>query len=187
MKELILASRSPRRRELLQKCGIPFTADAADLDETINPGNPLQEEIQALSFRKAEAVLKRHPDAIIIGSDTTVTIHGEVLGKPHDHEDAKRMLRELSGTTHEVITGLCILSDRRNYQTVTVNQVSFFPLSEEEISSYVESGEADDKAGAYGIQGLAARYVKSIEGDFYSIMGLPVSLVYEELKNRNSY
>ena len=184
MKELILASRSPRRRELLQKCGIPFTADAADLDETINPGNPLQEEIQALSFRKAEAVLKRHPDAIIIGSDTIVTIHGEVLGKPHDHEDAKRMLRELSGTTHEVITGLCILSDRRNYQTVTVNQVSFFPLSEEEISSYVESGEADDKAGAYGIQGLAARYVKSIEGDFYSIMGLPVSLVYEELKNR---
>ena len=127
MKELILASRSPRRRELLQKCGIPFTADAADLDETINPDNPLQEEIQALSFRKAEAVLKRHPDAIVIGSDTIVTIHGEVLGKPHDHEDAKRMLRELSGTTHEVITGLCILSaelsDRHGESSILLSAV----------------------------------------------------------------
>ena len=187
MKSIVLASKSPRRKELLASCGVPFTADAAEIDETLRKDCPLPEAVQELSLRKAEAVLKRHPSSIIIGSDTIVAVDGEVLGKPHSREDAVLMLKKLSGRTHQVITGLAVISSVRTFQTVTVSDVTFIPLSEEEIRTYTATGEADDKAGAYGIQGLAGKFISHIDGDYYSIVGLPLSLVYRELKNSEMY
>ncbi len=187
MKQLILASKSPRRKELLEKCGIPFSVDVADIDESICETNPLTSEIENLAFRKAKTVLERHPDSVVIGSDTIVVLNNEVLGKPKDRADARRMLEGLSGTTHQVITGLCILSCNRQYISHTVSDVTFSPLSEEEIEDYIASGEADDKAGAYGIQGLAGKFISNIDGDYYSIMGLPLNLCYEELKHIEQY
>lgn len=187
MKQLILASKSPRRKELLEKCGVPFEIDAAEIDETLKSDCSLTDAIMDLSVRKAAAVLKRHPDAVILGSDTIVVIDNRVLGKPHDREEARRMLEELSGRTHQVITGLALVSSKKTHTDVSVSHVSFAQLSETEIFEYLFSGEADDKAGAYGIQGLAGRFITKIDGDFYAIMGLPLSMVYQELKNIDSY
>jgi septum formation protein len=187
MKKLILASQSPRRRELLEKCGIPFICEPADIDETITEGNDLSDEIRRLSRRKAEAVLALHPDAVVIGSDTIVAIDGKVLGKPQDRSEAKQMLQMLSGNTHQVITGLCVISSSRCFQDVSVSHVTFAPLSSDEIDAYVSSGECDDKAGAYAIQGGAGRFITNIDGDYYAIMGLPLNSVYEELKNISLY
>lgn len=187
MKKLILASQSPRRRELLEKCGLPFICEPADIDETIAEGNDLSEEIKRLSRRKAEAVLALHPDAVVIGSDTIVAIDGKVLGKPQDRSEAKQMLQMLSGNTHQVITGLCVISSSRCFQDVSVSHVTFAPLSSDEIDAYVSSGECDDKAGAYAIQGGAGRFITNIDGDYYAIMGLPLNSVYEELKNISLY
>lgn len=187
MKKLILASQSPRRRELLEKCGIPFICEPADIDETITEGNDLSDEIRRLSRRKAEAVLALHPDAVIIGSDTIVAVDGKVLGKPQDRNEAREMLQMLSGNTHQVITGLCVISSSRCFQDVSVSHVTFAPLSSDEIDAYVSSGECDDKAGAYAIQGGAGRFITNIDGDYYAIMGLPLNSVYEELKNISLY
>lgn len=185
--KIVLASKSPRRKELLEKCGISFIADPADIDETIDESLPFEEAIKQLSFRKAEAVLKRNEDAIVIGSDTIVTIDGEILGKPKDHADAKKMLSLLQGRTHSVITGICILSKNRCYQDVSVSEVTFAEMEEKEIETYIATGECDDKAGAYGIQGCGGRYVTEIKGDYYAIMGLPLNKVYEEMKNISLY
>lgn len=187
MKKIILASQSPRRKELLEKCGYPFLIDVADIDETINTENDLKEEIRLLSIHKAKEVLKRHEDAIVIGSDTIVVVDKEILGKPHSKEEAKEMLQKLSNHTHEVITGIAILSNKREYSNTSTSYVTFEELSEEEIDKYVETKEPMDKAGAYAIQGIASRYIKNINGDYYSIMGFPVSMVYEELKNIDLY
>lgn len=187
MKSLILASSSPRRRELLEKCGVPFQVEAADIDEHINLNGYLPEEIRLLARRKAQAVLAKHPEAVILGSDTIVALGGRVLGKPKDEIDAENMLRSLSGHTHQVITGVCLLSCAREYTNVSISEVSFSYLSEEEIRKYVETGEPMDKAGAYAIQGIASRYVTGIHGDYYAIMGLPVAMVYEELKHLPEY
>ena len=132
-------------------------------------------------------ILDKHPDCIIIGSDTIVTIDQKVLGKPKDREDAERMLRVLSGRTHQVYTGLSILSSRREFSYLSINDIVFDELSEQEIEDYVSSDEPYDKAGAYAIQGLASRYITEIHGDFYAIMGLPVHIIYEELKNITDY
>ena len=183
MKPLILASQSPRRKELLEKCGHPFTVEAADLDETLNPDVTLEEAVKDLSYRKAKAVLALHPEAVVIGSDTIVVKDGRILGKPKDREEAREMLEALSGASHQVIIGLCILSTERQYRDVSVSDVTFSKLTEEEITDYLESGEADDKAGAYGIQGKAGNFITGIRGDYYAIMGLPVSMIYQELKN----
>ncbi len=187
MKKLILASQSPRRRELLEKCGIPFICEPADIDETITEGNDLSDEIRRLSRRKAEAVLALHPDAVIIGSDTIVAVDGKILGKPKDRNEAREMLQMLSGNTHQVITGLCVISSSRCFQDVSVSHVTFAPLSADEIDAYVSSGECDDKAGAYAIQGGAGKFITNIDGDYYAIMGLPLNSVYEELKNISLY
>lgn len=187
MKKLILASKSPRRKELLEKCGIPFSVDAAEIDETLNPALPLSEAIMDLSVCKASAVLERHPDAVVLGSDTIVVADGRILGKPKDRDEAKCMLGELSDRTHQVITGFAFVSSEKVFRDVSVSDVTFSRLSEQEIEAYVSSGEADDKAGAYGIQGLAGKFITGISGDFYAIMGLPLSMVYQELKNIDSY
>ena len=187
MKKIILASASPRRKELLSRTGLVFTVETADIDETIDHTKKLTDEILRLSHMKAKAVLDKHPDCIIIGSDTIVTIDGMVLGKPKDRDDAERMLRLLSGRTHQVYTGLSILSSRQEFSYLSINDIVFDELSEQEILEYISSDEPYDKAGAYAIQGLASRYIKEIHGDFYAIMGLPLHVIYEELKNITDY
>lgn len=182
MKQIILASQSPRRKELLEKCGYPFITEPADIDETLNPSLSLQGAIKDLAARKAEHIFEKHPDAIVIGSDTIVTIENEVLGKPKDDAHAFTMLRKLQGRTHEVITGIAIFSNEEKWTDVSISKVTFSPMSDAEIKAYIATKECNDKAGAYAIQGYGGRYITHIEGNYYSIMGLPLSKVYEQLK-----
>ncbi|MDD6726924.1 MAG: Maf family protein [Lactimicrobium massiliense] len=184
MKELVLASRSPRRKEILSLCGAPFICDPADVDETIDCSKPLADEIERLSVKKGETVLKRHPDAVVIGSDTMVVIDNKPLGKPHTNEAAFAMLKSLQGRTHHVLTGLCIVSQEECYRTAVSTAVHFLPMNDDEIHAYIATGECSDKAGAYAIQGYGGRYIEGIEGDYYAVMGLPLHLVYAELKRR---
>lgn len=181
MKTIILASQSPRRKELLEKCGFPFITEPADIDETLNNALSLEEAIQELAARKAEHIFKNHEDAIVIGSDTIVTIDGEVLGKPKDEADAFAMLKKLQGRTHSVITGIAIFTNEEKWTDVSVSHVTFDKMDDAEIENYIATGECSDKAGAYAIQGYGGRYITHIEGDYYSIMGLPLSKVYAQL------
>ncbi len=187
MKSVILASQSPRRKELLEKCGIPFSCEPADINETIDPEKKLETEVMRLSEQKARHVLRQHPSAVVIGSDTTVAIHGRPLGKPRSREEAYAMLEELSGNTHHVMTGLCIVSEEKCFRGISVSEVTFMKLTPEEINAYIETGEPMDKAGAYGIQGGAGRFITNISGDYYAIMGLPLNMLYQELKHIEEY
>lgn len=180
--QYILASQSPRRRELLSLILPAFEVCPADADETLRPGAPLEDEIVRLALAKARAVAETHPDAAVIGSDTMVTIDGAALGKPKDAADAKRMLTTLSGRTHRVLTGVAVVSPGGEAKTaLNVTEVTFRALREDEIDRYIATGEPLDKAGAYGIQGRGAPLVRSITGDYYSVMGLPVAQLYELL------
>lgn len=172
---IILASQSPRRKELLGLMGLEFQAITADVDERMDPALPIREEIARVGLSKAQAVRSKCAAAdVIIAADTMVCIDGRRLGKPKDAEDAVRMLQMLSGTCHEVITGLAVVQAERA-ETATVTTVLHFrPLSEQEIRAYVATGEPMDKAGAYGIQGMAAMFADRIDGDYYNVMGLPV-------------
>lgn len=182
MPRVILASKSPRRKEILSLLNIPFEIIVADIDETIDYNNDLVKEIEKLSYRKALAVFENNKDALVIGSDTIVKIDNTVLGKPHTKQKAKEMLRLLSNNTHQVVTGVTILSDDKIETFSSVANVSFYPISEEEIEEYVNSEEPLDKAGAYAIQGLGSKFIKSIDGDYYSIVGLPIGELYHRLK-----
>lgn len=181
MKTILLASQSPRRKELLEKCGFPFITEPADIDETLNPSLSLQEAIRDLAARKADHIFRKHPDAIVIGSDTIVTIDDEVLGKPKDDDHAFAMLKKLQGRTHDVITGIAIFTSEEKWSDVSISHVTFAAMSDEEIWKYIHTKECNDKAGAYAIQGFGGRYITHIEGDYYSIMGLPLSKVYAKL------
>ncbi len=183
MTRIILASKSPRRRELLELLKVPFEIIVSDIDEQIDHNNDLVKEIEKLSFQKANAVFKDHQDALVIGSDTIVKIGNTALGKPHSIEEAKKMLRDLSDKTHEVVTGVTILYKDQVETFSSVAKVNFYPLSEEEIDEYVSTNEPMDKAGAYAIQGDAAKFIRSIEGDYYTIVGLPIAELYHRLKH----
>jgi septum formation protein len=180
-KSLILASQSPRRRELLSLIEIPFNTINPQVDESLNSEMPLSKAVEDLAYRKAINVLEKYPQAIILAADTIVVLDGEVLGKPIDTADAKRMLKTLSGKSHEVITGVCILSNevKKIFSSKTI--VKFYELSDELIDSYVATSAPMDKAGAYGIQDKGALFVKSIQGDYYTVMGLPLARVYQSL------
>lgn len=182
MKKIILASQSPRRKQLLQMLNISFDVMPADIDEQINPNNDLVKEIEKLSYQKAYHVFKDNKDALVIGSDTIVKINNEVLGKPKDYYQAKEMLEKLSNETHEVVTGCTIIVDDKIETFSSIAKVTFYQLSDQEIDDYIKTYEPMDKAGAYAIQGLGAKFVKSIEGDFYAIMGLPIAQLYQRLK-----
>lgn len=174
--QIVLASGSPRRRELLALITEEFTVCPADADETLRPGAPLSEEVVRLSLLKAQAAQRLHPKAVCIGSDTMVTIDGLPLGKPADAAQAADMLRRLRGRTHEVLTGLAVLPPDGNAHTLcTRTRVSFRNFDEDELAAYLATGEPLDKAGAYGIQGHGALLIEGIEGDYYSVMGLPVA------------
>ena len=182
MNRVILASKSPRRRELMELLHIPFEVIVSDIDEQIDTQNDLVKEIEKLSYQKANAVYKLHEDALVIGSDTIVKIGNDILGKPKSTEEAAKMLRELSDNTHEVVTGVTILCNGKAETFSSVAKVTFYPLSEEEIQEYIATNEPMDKAGAYAIQGDAAKFIRSIEGDYYTIVGLPVAELYHRLK-----
>lgn len=178
---LVLASVSPRRRELMSMLTSSFDFDCADIDEADVKSDKPCELVEILAEKKAADVLSRRPCDVIIGADTVVALDGAVLGKPVDEADAKRMLRALSGKEHHVWTGVCVLSaDIREVFSVCT-AVRFLPLTDKQIESYVISGDPMDKAGAYGIQGGAALFVSGITGDYYNVMGLPVSRLNERL------
>ena len=188
MEKIILASGSPRRKELLEQAGISFIIKVSEADETITKKEPW-EVVMELAARKARAVTEsglEEEDVIVIGADTVVAVDGKILGKPHSKEEAEEMLRLLSGRVHQVCTGVALLSrnqgswrERTFYEET---QVEMYPITEEEIREYVATGEPMDKAGAYGIQGRAAIFVKGIQGDYNNVVGLPVSRLYQELK-----
>ena len=170
---LILASQSPRRRELLGLTGLEFIVRVADIDETMDPGKAPFEEVARVSRAKAEAVARK-PGDVVIAADTIVVCGNEVLGKPHSEADAFRMLKLLSGRSHEVMTGMTVLRDGEAITHTEVTKIHFRDLSDAEIRAYIASGEPMDKAGAYGIQGGAALFADQMEGDYYNVMGLPV-------------
>jgi septum formation protein len=178
---LVLASQSPRRRELLERAGIPFVVRVADIDESVREGEQAQQYVRRLAARKAMAV-PRGDGECVLAADTTVVLGGEILGKPVDAADAARMLRGLAGRSHEVLTGICLRYRDQLMIDAAVTVVTFGEMTEEEIAAYVATGEPMDKAGAYGIQGLASRYITEIEGCYPNVVGLPVSLVCRYLR-----
>jgi septum formation protein len=179
--KLILASASPRRRELLAQAGFAFEVLPADIDETRHPEETPAAYVQRLALEKAEAVFARHSEATVLGADTTVVLEGAILNKPADRSDAERMLCALSGRTHLVQTGIAVVSSTLRRSRVETTSVFFRKISEPELVHYLSSGDSLDKAGAYGIQGYAARWVTRIEGDFFNVMGLPIAATVELL------
>ena len=181
---IVLASRSPRRSELLAAAGISFEVLAADIDETPRDGEAPDAYVERLAIEKARAVLALRPAATVLGADTTVTIDGLILGKPVDADEATAMLRRLSGRVHDVFTGVALVSAEGVSSAVDRTRVWFDPVTDEDISAYVESGEPVDRAGAYAIQGLASRFIPRIEGSYTNVVGLPVALVSSILRQR---
>jgi len=179
---VILASESPRRKDLLQLIYPEFQIIPAFIDESLPDDIGSEFAPLFLAAAKADMVAESHPDELIIAADTVVVLDGKIYGKPHDTEDAKRILNILSGKTHKVITGCSIVLNERCVTFSEESYVSFYPLSNEDIEAYVDSGEPLGKAGAYAIQGKGALLVKSIDGDYNNIVGLPVSRLNQELK-----
>lgn len=173
--KLILASGSPRRRELLSLYTADFEVCASDFDERAVQAESPAALAEALARGKCLAVAGQNPGCLVVGSDTVVELDGEVFGKPKDADDARRMLRSLSGRTHQVHTGVCVSDGTTAESFVDTCKVTFFPIPEEEMERCIASGEPFDKAGAYAIQGKAALWLDRLEGDYYTIMGLPVS------------
>lgn len=178
---IVLASASPRRSELLRAAGINITIRVANVDETQLPDEAPHVYVARLAQTKAVAVAQR--DELVLGADTTVVIGDETAGKPVDIEDAKRMLRMLSGHWHEVLTGVSLVRNDEIQTEVAITRVKFVVMSEAEINWYATSGEPDDKAGAYAIQGLASRFVERIEGSYSNVVGLPMETVYRMLSD----
>jgi septum formation protein len=183
---VVLASQSPRRAEILSQAGIPFIVRAAPVDETPRDGEKPEDYVRRLAEWKALAV-PAGPEETILGADTTVVIDGQMLGKPVNAADAQRMLAMLSGRRHEVMTGICLKRAQELVNDWAVTQVWFAQMSEQEIASYVASGEPADKAGAYAIQGLASKYIEKIEGCYFNVVGLPVAMVYRYLRSESSW
>ncbi len=182
--KLVLASKSPRRSEILKNAGIDFVVRTANADETIKEGTPPDEAVVFLAARKAMAV-PRADDETVLGADTIVVLNGEILGKPKNKEDAFNMIKRLSGRVHSVFTGVCAIGNGISMTFAEETKVEFYPLTDEEIFAYINTEEPYDKAGAYGIQGLASKFIRGIEGDYFNVVGLPISAVYEKiLKNR---
>lgn len=188
MTEFVLASASPRRKELLEKMGLQFSIVVSEADEsTVSRDIPVNLYVQELALLKASATAKmllRNKKALLIAADTIVTLDGEILGKPDGEDGAKKMLSSLSGRTHEVYTGYCVMriSDGKTVCNSIKTEVKFKTLTERKIRSYIESGEPMDKAGAYGIQGLGSMLIEKINGDYFNVVGLPVSALADTLE-----
>jgi len=190
---LVLASASPRRQELLRNAGIPFIISPTHIPELPRPGESPRDCAERLAREKAQAALRQHPGKLVLGADTIVVVEGEILGKPRDEGDALSMLRLLSGRTHQVTTGVCLAGLRTGNQKLDTGfedtrsettLVTMIPLRDEDIRSYIATGEPMDKAGAYAIQGIASRWIPRIDGDYCNVVGLPVALVFQMLRER---
>ena len=179
---LILASKSPRRRELLSMLGIGFQIETADMDETMDPALTPDRAVAQVCEKKAAAVAMRRPADLILAADTIVVVDGQILGKPHSETEARAMLRRLSGRSHTVMTGFCLLQNGKAETHVEQTHLEFKPLSDREIDAYVATGSPMDKAGAYGIQDQAAVFVRRLEGDYYNVMGLPLCALVQGLR-----
>jgi septum formation protein len=186
METLVLASSSPRRAEILRAVGWTFETSPADVDESLRAGERADDYVRRLAREKAEAVAASRLFGLVLGADTTVVVEGDILGKPRDEEDARRMLRRLSGRWHEVLTGVALVRAETGRAVVGLERtrVRFAETTEEEIEWHVRTGELLDKAGAYAIQGRAALFIEAIEGDYWNVVGLPVRLVYELSKSK---
>lgn len=186
---IVLASASPRRLELLRQIGIEPQVIVSHVEEVITSTVP-GEVVMELSRQKAEDVAKdQEPGTLVIGSDTVVAVDGNILGKPHDHREAEQMIRIIEGRAHQVYTGVCMVlkgADGRENMVRSffdVTDVEVYPMSDEEICAYAESEEPMDKAGAYAVQGIFGRYIKGLKGSYANVMGLPISMVYQEMKH----
>lgn len=182
-KPIILASQSPRRKELLQLLDIQFEIVVSDIDEIINEELTNEEVVMDIAKQKAMQIKASYPDACVLGFDTLVILEGVPLGKPKDEQDAFQMLKQLSGKTHQVLTGCAILGEKIEEVFYDFAYVTFNEMSDLEIHEYLETKEPFDKAGAYGIQGYGAKYIQKIDGDYYSVMGVPLQKLYQKLRD----
>lgn len=181
-RELVLASSSPSRKMLLEQAGVSFEVVVSGVDETVPASLSPAQTVELLAERKGKAVLSLRPDKPIIAADSVVSIDGLILGKPKDDQEAKATLRRLSGRTHQIFTGVCLLANGREEVFHQSTKVTFYPLTEEEIADYVALGESQGRAGAYGIEGIGVVLVQSIEGDYSNIVGLPVAETLRRLR-----
>lgn len=181
-KKIILASASPRRKEILSLLGLDFTVSVSDAEPEMERNASVEKFAALCAKTKALDVAKNNKNAVIIAADTVVCVDGVLLGKPHGDDDAKRMLRLLSGKTHSVITAVCVVGNGNLSEFFETSYVTFSKMDEEEISSYIATGEPADKAGAYAVQGKALKFIEGIKGDFYNIMGFPASRFYREYR-----
>ncbi len=176
--QLVLASASPRRSEILTSVGWPYTTVVPDIDESERPGESPDVYVQRLAEEKARSIAASHRERLVLGADTTVVIDGTIIGKPVDMDDAQRMLALLSGNWHEVLTGVALVRDGDTAVDIQRTKVKFAPMDKDEIRYLAEHGDPLDKAGAYAVQAQAALFIDGIEGDYWNVVGLPVSLVY---------
>lgn len=186
--EIILASASPRRKEILENTKLKFRIIKSEVEEVIVEGESPQQVVMRLSFEKCMDVASKHESSLVIGADTIVVLDGMILGKPKDEDEAYEMLRKLSNNVHQVITGISLINLEGNKKIIdyVVSNVKFKDLSEEDIKDYIQTNESLDKAGAYGIQGYGALLVDEIQGDYFNIVGLPISRVSDLLKKNFS-
>ncbi len=182
MRKIILASSSPRRRELLTLADIKYSLCIKNVDETVPDGLTPEEGAEYTAEQKTLPVAQSNPDAVVIGADTVVVLDGEIFGKPRDDDDALRMLSRLSGKEHKVITGVCLTSGDNRFKFHETSIVKFYKLDRDEILRYIKTGECADKAGAYGIQGKGALLVERIDGDYFNVVGLPIARLVRELR-----
>lgn len=181
MEKLLLASASPRRAEILRAVNWPFETLAANIDETLIAGESAKDMVERLALGKAEVAARERPNALVLGADTTVVVDSEILGKPQDEAEARKMLRLLSGRWHDVLTGVALLRGGAGKHCVVTHertQVRFGRMSDAEIDWYIQSGEPMDKAGAYAVQGRAALFIEEIKGEYWNVVGLPIRTVY---------
>jgi len=182
MKDLILASGSPRRKELFDLLEIPYRVEVSNADEVLDYNLPIEKMIENVAYQKGKAVYQNNQNSVVVAADTVVVIDNEILGKPKNKEMCKEMMKKLSGKTHDVITGIAIFVDGKVIQDYEITHVHFVKLTDEEINEYIESSEPYDKAGGYAIQGKAALFIDKIEGNYHNVVGLPIYKVYSYLK-----
>lgn len=181
MKHIILASASPRRKEILELANLKFDVMPSDAQEITTKTAPNEVVMELASIKAKDIYKKSEKQSMIVGADTVVAYQGQILGKPTDKADAKRMLTMLSGQTHEVYTGVCVIEDGKTKTFYEETKVTFYEISDEQINHYIKTGEPMDKAGSYGIQGKAAVFIKGIEGDYYNVVGFPIARFLQEI------
>ena len=181
MKHIILASASPRRKEILELADLKFDIMPSNAQEITTKTAPNEVVMELASIKAKDIYKKSEKQSMIVGADTVVAYQGQILGKPADEADAKRMLTMLSGQTHEVYTGVCIIEDGKTKTFYEETKVTFYEISDEQIDHYIKTGEPMDKAGSYGIQGKAAVFIKGIEGDYYNVVGFPIARILQEI------